>query len=127
MQEEMRPVINMGNGNSGNTNSVDTGFMGLSLGQIASTVVVLATLLISGGMQWSQYQNALEKIENQQVAFSQLAAKFQVLETKVAQHDKAFEAVVDTNKEMKATVGEFNKTVNKLTETVARLDGKLSR
>lgn len=120
-------MINMGNGNSGNTNNVETGFMGLSIGQIASVFMVIATLLINGGMQWSQYQATREKIDNQEVIIAQLVSKTQVLETKVAQHDKAFEAVVDTNKELKATVSDFGKAVNKLNETVSWMNGKISK
>jgi archaellum component FlaF (FlaF/FlaG flagellin family) len=126
MQEEMRPVINMGNGNSGNTNNVETGFMGLSIGQIASTLVVIATLLISGGMQWSQYQAALERIDKLESVITQVVSTTQAMQVKLAQNDKTVEATVDTIKELKATVGEFTKTVNMLNGTVSKLDGQLS-
>ncbi|HZG12297.1 MAG TPA: hypothetical protein VEZ91_09905 [Kurthia gibsonii] len=110
--QERDPVIKMGDGNSNNKITI--------CGMDLQSAVLLGALILNIGVTWN-------KVNTSEMIIAKLTETVQVLETRVSNHDAKFESLGDSNKEMKETVNTFNNTVNKLSETVARLDGKLSK
>ncbi|MFL9600051.1 hypothetical protein ACKC5Q_05070 [Aeromonas dhakensis] len=110
--QERDPVIQMGDGNSNNKITI--------CGMDLQSAILLGALILNIGVTWN-------KVNTSEMIIAKLTETVQVLEARVSNHDAKFESLGDSNKEMKDTVNMFNVTVNKLSETVARLDGKLSK
>lgn len=79
MQEENRPMINMGDGNSGNVIKI--------LGMELQTALVIGALLLNIGVTWN-------RVTETDIIARELSAKVQVLETKVAQQETLIQTIV---------------------------------
>ncbi|MGN7509077.1 hypothetical protein [Aeromonas salmonicida] len=103
MSEREQPVISMGNDNNNNTFQL----FGMSL----QTAVLVGALLLNMGVQWSRSMetDALSR---------ELAAKVQVLETKVAQQDTLIQTIVPR-------MEKIDGNIEKLTDSIIGLSGRI--
>ncbi|MCS0540335.1 hypothetical protein NXY55_10090 [Aeromonas veronii] len=104
MSEVNEPIIRMGNDNNNNTFQL----FGMSI----QTAVLVGALLLNMGVQWSR---AMET----DALTRQLAAKVQVLETKVAQQETLIQTIVPR-------MEKIDGNIEKLTDSIIVLSGRIS-
>ncbi|WP_101149510.1 hypothetical protein [Aeromonas hydrophila] len=104
-QEENRPMINMGDGNSGNVIKI--------LGMEVQTALVIGALLLNIGVTWN-------RVTETDIIARELSAKVQVLETKVAQQETLIQTIVPR-------MEKIDGNIEKLTDSIINLSGKISK
>ncbi|HDX8431741.1 TPA: hypothetical protein RQN22_001818 [Aeromonas dhakensis] len=102
-RQQERPMINMGDGNTGNTIKI----LGIEL----QTALIIGALLMNIGVTWN-------RVAETDTIARELSAKVQVLETKVAKQDTMINTIVPR-------MEKIDGNIEKLTDSIINLSGRI--
>lgn len=105
MSEVNESIILMGDNNNNNTNKINV------FGMSVQTAILVGALLLNIGVTWN-------RIDETDTLSRELAAKVQVLETKVAQQDTLIQTIVPR-------MEKIDGNIEKLTDSIIGLSGRI--
>ncbi|QTL93345.1 hypothetical protein [Aeromonas jandaei] len=111
MQEENRPVINMGDGNNNNTISV----FGMDIRKAISTAIIVGFILLSNAVMNNRYNNVLGDVHAIKLEQQGLKDQVNQIDQQYQQQAKMNIDAMNRNshvtEKLDATVSKFNKTL----------------